>query len=122
MASVLAPLVRVDGRLAELDFGRWEGRLWKDIPRIEIDAWAEDPVRRSPPGGENFESLQLRALAALGEACRLAADRMPILCTHAGVIRALLAKARGLSLADSLALEVPFGSVHALEWKESVSP
>jgi len=35
----------VDARLREMDFGRWEGRLWSELPREEIDAWRDDIER-----------------------------------------------------------------------------
>lgn len=118
MAACLAPLVRVETRFAELDFGEWEGRRWDDLSRPDIDEWAADPVNRRPPGGESFAELHDRACAAMNHICALAAGAMPVVCTHAGVIRALLAEARGIPLAEALSVEVPYGSVHALDWKE----
>ena len=31
-----------DERLKELNFGAWEGQVWDDIPRHEIDHWWSD--------------------------------------------------------------------------------
>ncbi len=73
----------VDARLHELDFGAWEGRRWRDIPRAESDAWAADPWRVAPPGGETFAELHQRVAAALDDVEDSAA-----LVTHAGPIRA----------------------------------
>lgn len=102
--------VRVDGRLWELDFGAWEGRKWDDVPRAEIDAWAEDYVRRSPPGGESFLQVAARVadfraeLAARGE-------RRVVVVTHGGVIRAWLCALEGRPLTDAWARPVDFGAV-----------
>ncbi len=118
LASTLAPFVRVESRVQELDFGSWEGRLWNEISRAEIDVWAADPVGLAPPGGETYQSLQERASAAMDDIVRASTGRVPIVCTHAGVIRALLARSRGFTLAQSLEVEVPFGSIHSIEWRE----
>lgn len=45
---------RVDAELFEMNFGRWEGRAWSDIPRAEIDAWCNDFVHRASGGGESL--------------------------------------------------------------------
>lgn len=76
-----------DPRLAEINFGRWEGRRWDDIPRREIDAWAADLMHARPHGGESVAMLAARAGAALAEA------EGAIVVTHMGVIRAALARA-----------------------------
>jgi alpha-ribazole phosphatase len=82
-----------DPRLAELDFGAWEGRPWAGIPRHELDRWAADLTGARPHGGETVAELAARAGAALAEA---AAGPVPaIIVTHAGVIKAALAAARG---------------------------
>ena len=49
--------LRVDPRLAELDFGRWEGLRWQDIERGQLDAWAADPCGFAPPEGESGLAL-----------------------------------------------------------------
>ena len=53
----------VDARLREMDFGRWEGRGWSEVPRDQIDAWRDDIVRYVPPGGESLASLAERGNA-----------------------------------------------------------
>jgi alpha-ribazole phosphatase len=82
----------IDARLAEMDFGDWEGRAWDAIPRREIDAWAADVAGYAPPGGESPAAVQQRALAFV------AGLQVPeaVLVTHAGVIRVLLAHWRDL--------------------------
>ena len=42
LAEALHPQPLIDARLAEMDFGAWEGRSWDTIPRAELDAWAAD--------------------------------------------------------------------------------
>lgn len=101
IAENLALSVEEDARLAELNFGSWEGRPWHDIPRDQSDHWAEDPVRRAPPGGETFAELQDRVAAALR-------DTGPaIVITHAGPIRALWIAHRGMDFSTAFSRSVP---------------
>ena len=110
LAEVFGVPFAIDPRLQELDFGDWEGRAWDALPRAALDAWGDDFVRVGPPGGERFSDLAVRAEAALA-----ALSGHAVVVTHAGVIRALLAPRRGLSLADAFGLPVMFGSLHRLE-------
>ncbi|MBK5934187.1 alpha-ribazole phosphatase [Rhodovulum imhoffii] len=76
--------VSVDFRLAEMDFGAWEGRPWASVPQAELDAWARDFFTARPHGGESVASLIGRTrqvLAAYHEERVLAV-------THAGIMRA----------------------------------
>lgn len=78
-----------DARLCEMNFGAWEGRLWSDIPREELDAWAAEFLHARPHGGESVAMLQTRAQAALAE--HAARPGTQLLVTHAGFIKAALA-------------------------------
>lgn len=54
---------RVDAKLAELDFGRWDGRRWNDIARPQLDLWTADFEHYPPGGGETVAALLLRVRA-----------------------------------------------------------
>ncbi len=88
-----------DARLVEMDFGAWEMQAWDDIPRNEIDAWADDMVHYRPGGGENVLQMAQRVAAFHDEILQSDHDCAAVIC-HAGTIRFLLACARGLSLPD----------------------
>ncbi len=60
LAECLHPQPMFDERLAEMNFGEWEGRPWDDIPRAQLDAWAADVAGYIPPGGESALALQHR--------------------------------------------------------------
>lgn len=75
---------RVDARLAELDFGAWDGRVWAEVPQAEIEAWAADLAHHAPGGGETVQALLQRVAAVLAEAPRAA------LITHGGWLSAAL--------------------------------
>lgn len=96
LARALSNDVRLDARLAELDFGAWEMQRWDAIARAEIDAWAADVARYRPGGGESVFDMALRIGAFYDE---LLAQRLPaaVLVCHAGAIRLLAARVRGLN-------------------------
>ncbi len=84
-----------ESRIAEMDFGQWEGRLWADIPKAEIDAWtANFAHHRAGTTGESVRSFVQRVADALAD---LPKDQDALWITHAGVVRAvhLLAAGKG---------------------------
>lgn len=104
---------RVDARLRELSFGRWEHRSWEAIHASEEAAlafWADDPVRRAPPGGETADQLMERFVAWFGELC----PGVHLAVTHAGIVRAAWVHSRQASWAEALGRAVPHASVHAV--------
>jgi alpha-ribazole phosphatase len=117
LAVQLHPSPAVDARLAEMDFGAWEGRPWDEVPRAELDAWAADVAGYAPPGGESPRQLQERVLEfvaglAVGEA---------VLVTHGGVIRVLEAHVTGRPIAANLARVAGYGTVTTLTFREGAT-
>ena len=114
--------VPTDTRLQELDFGAWENCTWDSFRSPESEAWALDPWRLAPPGGESGAQLWARVGAfrtellselTVGPSC---ADGASILVvTHAGAIRAWLGLERGLGWAEAMSLPVPHGSLTVID-------
>lgn len=78
---------RIDERLSELDFGSWDGRSWREIGAVPIEAWCADFLRHAPGGAETVAQLLQRCDAVLRESpCCVVA--------HAGWISAALWLAR----------------------------
>ena len=113
LAACLRPLPLFDARLAEIDFGAWEGRAWDDIPRAELDAWAADIAGYAPPGGESPWQLQARALAFVHSL----PDEEAVIVTHAGVIRTLLAWSQQLPPERWCELNFAYGSHTVWEFR-----
>lgn len=93
----------VDERLLEIDFGAWEGIAWDDINRADIDAWAADPWHYRPGGGESAHAMLMRWRSFHAEVLgkRAVEDAaVPLLLTHAGIIRLALFDAGRLSESD----------------------
>lgn len=106
LAGLLHPQPQLDERLAEMDFGDWEGLAWDAIPRAELDAWAADVAGYTPPGGESPRQLQQRALAFVADL----REPEAVIVTHAGVIRVLLAAWQGLPASRWTELSFAYGS------------
>jgi alpha-ribazole phosphatase len=119
LASQLTPHLksdlRIDDDLRELHFGAWEGLPWNDIPRAEIDAWAQDFASKGPPLGESFADLSQRIGRALARMHASKAEQV-VCVTHGGVIRAFLCMALGLPPGRAFDFEVDYGSVTHLKW------
>ena len=98
--------VTTEPRLIEMDFGAWEGLAWNDIPRGELDAWADDFIGARPHGGETVGELKARVDAVIREISSTAGPTL--LVTHAGVIRAALANGRE---AHHFQTQIDFGGI-----------
>ncbi|WP_425038477.1 histidine phosphatase family protein [Primorskyibacter sp. S187A] len=72
--------------VVEMDFGRWEMTPWDEIPRQELDQWADDFFDAKPHGGESVAELRDRVADAL----RVLPDGA-VVVTHAGIIKAVAA-------------------------------
>lgn len=104
--------VMQDARLAEMDFGAWEGRPWADIPREDFDAWTADFADlRAGTHGESVRTFMSRIAEAHDE--WLAQPRDTLWVTHAGVLRAVSLLRRGIrcpaAADDWPSGEMPFG-------------
>jgi probable phosphoglycerate mutase len=95
---------RIDERLAEIQYGHWEGQLWHELPQTDPEGFAArqaDPWNWQPMGGESYRMLSERVGLWLAEMRRDA-----VVVSHGGVSRVL----RGLALrlgSEISHLEVP---------------
>lgn len=114
LAETLGAGIHIDERLRELDMGAWDGRAWSELPRDATEHWLADYVHRRPPGGESFAELAARAAAAVTDIAAKHVTGSSLIVTHAGVIRALLARAAGMPLEHAASIAAPYGSIHPL--------
>lgn len=109
-ASKLAHFLNLESitvdALRELDFGLWEGRLWSQIDRDEIDIWSQDIEHSAPYQGESLHQVKQRVMGwwqqQLGRQQQNSntPDNM-ILVAHSGVIKVLVSQLCGWPLAQS---------------------
>jgi alpha-ribazole phosphatase len=98
--------------LLELDFGAWQGRRWSDIPRAELDAWAQDLWSYAPGCGESAQAAAERWRGWVGS-LRAQPLEAVIAVTHAGLIRVAHA-IESDGDASLLTMAVEYGSAHRL--------
>jgi alpha-ribazole phosphatase/probable phosphoglycerate mutase len=119
IATVHGLATEVDDRLRELDFGILEGRRYEEIERSEPElfrAWMETPTEASFPGGESYDDLRLRAVAACDEirGCHGCA----LVVTHGGVVRAVVSECLAIPAAAIFRLDQSYGGVTIVDWIE----
>jgi len=108
----------IDDRLAEIRFGRWEGRLRSEIWETEgadIQQWLEDPSAFTPDGGEPLTAVSERVMAAFHAVSEAFCHQKILLVTHGGVIRVLLAGLLNMPLTHVSHFEVPYASLSRLK-------
>ena len=84
---------KTDARLAEMDFGIWEGVGWAQIPRAALDAWTADFGAHRFGGVESANAVMQR----VGAAWRALQAQDAVWITHAGVARAAMLISQGVS-------------------------
>ncbi len=129
-----ARLAAPDPRLAELDFGAWEGLTQPEVkarwPEL-LRTWKRQPDTVRLPGGETLAEARDRwrdflanppwAHPARTDAARaedaspaIAIPAIAIIVTHAAMIRIALLEAAGAALDGFRAVAVPVASAHRL--------
>jgi alpha-ribazole phosphatase len=117
LAFRLGVPVSLEKDLQELHFGAWEGQSAAAL--METDAerlglfWA-DPYSFTPPQGEAVIDFSARVLAAVERLHQAHAGERVLLVSHGGVMRLLLARARGLPREQLLNVEVAHGGFFSL--------
>ncbi|WIE49000.1 alpha-ribazole phosphatase family protein [Pseudomonas sp. GM17] len=113
----LALPVTLDPDLQELHFGAWEGQSAAALMATDAEAlgrfWA-DPYAFTPPQGEPVLAFSARVLGAVERLHQRYAGERVLLVSHGGVMRLLLARARGLPREQLLNVEVAHGALFAL--------
>jgi broad specificity phosphatase PhoE len=112
-AEILAagPAVETDARLAEMDYGEWEGLTYAQIEARDLERrrrWEADPAAEHCPGGESGDEVAARGRSLLADAVERAgsgahradaAGRI-LVVAHATLNRILLCVALGVPVRD----------------------
>ena len=86
-----------DVRLVEMDFGEWEGVPWDQIPRAALDAWTTNFGDHRFGGVESANAVLRRVASAWQDTWNAMGEGDAVWITHAGVIRAAMLIAQGVS-------------------------
>jgi broad specificity phosphatase PhoE len=114
----LAPVERDD--LREIDFGEVDGVSFDDLPPSLQDGLLTQPANIRFPGGETFQELQDRVCAALEEIVAAHADGTVVVVSHAGAIRAALARWLSVPGDASFRIDQRHGAVNVVEWHDGL--
>jgi len=110
--------VSFDKDLQELHFGAWEGQSAAALMEVDEQAlglfWAA-PYAFTPPDGEPVLEFSARVLSAVSRLQRdFAGQRVLVVC-HGGVMKLLLAQARGMPREQLLQVPVIHGALFGLQ-------
>ncbi|MEJ5278089.1 alpha-ribazole phosphatase family protein [Pseudomonas sp. MYb541] len=115
-AQLKLPVI-LEKDLQELHFGAWEGQSAAALMETDAEGlglfWA-DPYRFTPPEGEPVSAFSDRVLGAVARLHQAYAGERVLLISHGGVMRLLLAQARGLPREQLLNVEVGHGGLFSL--------
>ncbi len=91
--------VETDERLAEVRFGRWQGKRYSEIiDDPEYHEFLKDPVGSPTPGGETIADVQRRGLAAIEERATPAARTLFV--SHGDIVRSAICHFLAIPLAE----------------------
>ena len=108
--------------LRERNFGLWEGMSFDGIREKfpeEFDAWAGNPLKFSPMGGERTLEVRERVMGALEEILKKHRGEQIAIVSHGGVIRIILCHFLGIPLENMFRIEQDYGALNIIEsWND----
>jgi alpha-ribazole phosphatase len=117
----LAPHILPEMR--ERNFGRWEGMTFNEIrdayPR-DFDAWADNPLKFSPVGGESTEDVRDRVMPAFNDIVRANRGKQIAIVAHGGVNRVVLCEILGVPLENIFRIEQGFAGLNVIEFYDDI--
>lgn len=87
---------KIDARLAEMNFGEFEGKRWDSISAQAYDNWMADFWQHRFGGMESVAEFMARVAQAWDEAGPAGVEKPQVWVTHAGVIRAASLISKGV--------------------------
>ena len=116
-ASLNLP-VEVDDGLAECNFGEWDGLTFTEVrerwPDV-LEAWLES-ADVSSPGGESFNDVRARVLAARDRILKESAGQTVLVVAHVTPIKAMVTDALDAPLHSIYRMELAPCSLTTLSW------
>lgn len=104
------PAIEIDPRLAEMDYGDWEGLTYAQIDARDAgrrERWEADPATQACPGGESGDDVARRArsflldLVARRDGHPRRPDERPVLVVaHSTLDRVLVCVATGIPVSE----------------------
>jgi len=101
----------IDARLAELDYGEWEGKTMSEIQQQNpgmLERWRADPSGMCPPGGESPEALRMRLSAWWTQTQQQFNGAHLLIVAHSGSLRMLIALLLNRPIAYTRQIAMPY--------------
>ncbi|MDQ6993445.1 MAG: histidine phosphatase family protein [Mariprofundus sp.] len=101
----------IEPRIAEMHYGRWEGKTSDQIKREYpgmLEMWRRDPSNMRPPAGESIHELRLRLQMWMQEISLGYKGKHLLLVSHSGVLRMLIALALQAPIISTRQLAMPY--------------
>jgi alpha-ribazole phosphatase len=114
----LSPVVVPD--LREIEFGEVDGLQFDDYPTDLKTSLLTAPASASFPGGESYEDLRRRVVAAVAELVARHNGETVAATSHAGAIRAALATWLAIPPDESFYLDQSFGAINVIDWTDGI--
>jgi alpha-ribazole phosphatase/probable phosphoglycerate mutase len=105
--------------LRELDFGEFEGRRYDEIAELHPDLyrdWMEDPTRVQFPGGENFQEMATRVIAAAHALVSRHSGQQILFVSHGGPNRIILAEVLGVPSNNLFRIAQRYGAINCIRY------
>lgn len=115
----LRPVVVPD--LRERSFGIWEGMSFNEIKERypeEFEAWAANPLKYSPIGGESTIEVRDRVARVLEDILSNHGNEKIAIVAHGGVNRIILCHVMGIPLENIFRIEQDYGAVNIIEFHD----
>jgi len=108
------PAPRLDNRLKELNFGRWEMQKYDEIDDPYIQEWYDNFVDAPIPGGESFREMYDRIADFLDE-LKTKEYQDVLIFAHGGVLACARVYAGLCDLRHAFEDLIPFGGMLCIE-------
>lgn len=109
----------VEERLAELDFGDFEGLSYEEAERQYPDLykqWMTQPTKIQFPNGESYTQMSERVIEAVSQLRQRHTNQTIVLVAHGGVNRIVLAETLNLNPDMIFRLDQHYGAVNCIEY------
>ncbi|HME42967.1 MAG TPA: histidine phosphatase family protein [Syntrophorhabdales bacterium] len=105
--------------LRERNFGIWEGLTFTEIKErypLEFEAWAANPLKHNPVGGESTHDMGVRVTHAIENIVESHLGEEIAIIAHGGVNRIVLCQIMGIPLENIFRIEQDYGAVNIVEF------
>ncbi len=108
----------VKSNFKEVSFGLWEGKTADELLISDPDnikKYWDDPIKQTPPQGENLLIFEKRILKGWGDILNQFQGEHILMVCHAGVMRIILCHVLGMPLTELFKLDIALAKISRIE-------